>query len=282
MAIKSGRCHNCGSIIRFDEANEYAVCIFCNAKTDKQTAEDIEKNPKDYTFPNEPQEELNDHDRELAMTGYKSYNPAGLKKAQQASQAAQVRAQKSHKPSAAERVAALQTKPMEVPKLTTKQIGMLIGGIIVIISIVAALTVPQALDRNSKRQQLESALTSFVDIDSAMKKGHHSIKGGSNQTLELVSDNAVSAEQAKKIYDGYLAARAKVYGLPQGDPQTKVAVNVITPEKSFFVKNGEASEKAAIDPASTVPVKKDEKASETTAAPATTAAPSASTTAAAK
>lgn len=81
MAIKNGRCANCGSIIRFDDRNEYAVCPFCNAKTEGKTALDIEANPKKYTFLNEPQEELSEEDAELAMVGYKSKDSAAARKA---------------------------------------------------------------------------------------------------------------------------------------------------------------------------------------------------------
>lgn len=235
MAIKNGRCQNCGSIIRLDDQNEQAVCIFCHAKTPVETALAIEADPGAYTFPNEPQPELSEDDREIGLIGLKSVNTQQLKKAQQAAEAAQARAQKSAKPSPAERVAALQTKPIAVPKLNAKQIGAIIGGSLAFVALILAFTLPPYLSRQSHRAALNDRIEQITPFDVKKDGGAYAFDGNRNQNLRVVAPDSLTAEQARTVYDQFSKARMDVYGLTEADVKSDTVVTVISQKQSFRI-----------------------------------------------
>ncbi|MGI6076573.1 MAG: hypothetical protein ACOYCB_00205 [Fastidiosipilaceae bacterium] len=243
MAIKNGRCHNCGSIIRVDDKKDVAICIFCNAKTDPQTAIEIEKNPDAYTFPNEKQEELTEDEKEVAFQGYRKVSDQNLRKAQLAAEAAHARAKKSQKPSPSERVAELQTKPLKVNPLSTKQILALLGGIIVIIGIILAIALPMALERDSKREILSDNINSILTFDLQKDGGHYSFEGNKNKTLRVVSPEkiVVNSDEAAKIYENFQTARGNAYEMTNPEEQ-ELRVVIAGEEQSFEVKNGVVTE----------------------------------------
>lgn len=242
MAIKSGRCQNCGSIIRLDDQNEQAVCIFCHAKTPVETALAIEANPGDYTFPNEPQPELSDEDREIGLIGLKSVNTHQLKKAQQAADAAQARAQKSAKPSPADRVAALQTKPITVPKLNAKQIGAIVGGSLAFVALILAFTLPPYLNRQSHRAALNDQIEQITPFEVKKDGGAYAFEGNRNQKLRVVAPESLTAEQARAVYDRFSKARMAVYDMSEADAKSDTVVTVISQKQSFRIDSAGLSE----------------------------------------
>ncbi|HHX36480.1 MAG TPA: hypothetical protein GX717_00690 [Clostridiaceae bacterium] len=238
MAIKNGRCQNCGSIIRVDEKEEQAICIFCNAKTDTQLALEIEKNPNAYTFLNEPQPELDEEEQAQAFKGYRKVSSQNLRKAQLAAEAAHARAQKSQKPTPSERVAELQTKPLKVKPLSAKQILAVIAGALVLIGIILAISLPMALERDSKREELTDQINSILTFDLKKDGGHFNFEGNKNQTLRVVSPEqvVVTADEAETIYNNFKSERGKAYGVENPESQD-LRVVIAGVDKSYEVKD---------------------------------------------
>ncbi len=241
MAIKSGRCANCGSIIRVDDQQSYGVCPFCRAKTPVDTALAIEQNPSAYTFPNEEQPELTEEDEKLALVGYHRTTNQNLKKAQQQVEAAAARAQKKKTPSAAERVAALQSKPIEVPKLKFKQILSLVFGTLLIFGLLAGITLNLYFSRTEKRLALNQHIHEILPFDPVKNTDGFAFSGQSNQHLMAVSPNALNPTTAQQVYDAFKKARADVYGLSPDDAQSNVTVRLYGKEGGYVVNQSGVS-----------------------------------------
>jgi hypothetical protein len=240
MAILSGRCANCGSIIRLDDKNEFAVCIFCHAKTDVATALDIEANPKNYTFPNEPQGELTDEEAKLALVGQRHNDASALRKAKLAADAASARSAKEAKPSAAERVNALKSKPVEVSKVTVKQALAIVAGILLFIGIIAAVSVPAMLERNRNRAELSARIGDICPVK-LKSADHYAFNGQKNQSLTIVLPEAADEAAAKQMYEALKRERAVVYALPETDEQSNVKLTLISTTGAIEVSNDQVT-----------------------------------------
>ncbi|HZK29347.1 MAG TPA: hypothetical protein VFD19_03920, partial [Clostridia bacterium] len=55
MALKQGRCINCGSILFLDPAMPQGHCLFCDCVFDNAEAFRAQEYPDEFTFPNEKQ-----------------------------------------------------------------------------------------------------------------------------------------------------------------------------------------------------------------------------------
>lgn len=239
MAIKNGRCSNCGSIIRLGSENDYAVCPFCYAVTDTKLALSIEENPDNYTFPNEPQPEPSAEQLQLSLIGYKSADSNALKKARIANEAAAKRAKKEAKPSAAERVAALKSEPFTVPKTTWPQRLAILAGILVFIGVILALGLPKRTERLEKQKMLKADINKIATFEIKDEK-HYYFDGLDNETLMIVAPKAVTEAEALEVYENFKQSRQAAYGLSESDVQDNVNLIVMSAEGSVEVANGEA------------------------------------------
>lgn len=240
MAIKNGRCANCGSIIRFDDRNEYAVCPFCNAKTEGKTALDIEANPKKYTFLNEPQEELSEEDAALAMVGYKSKDSAAARKARLTAEASRARSKVDAQPTAAERVAALRSKPIEIPKTTTKQRLLIGGGIVLILGLLVGISLPLVIRRDNMRSQLETKIGE-ISVFEIEDDDHYAFQGLKNDKLVVVAPERLEDAEALRMFDNFKKSRAEAYQLESTDEQSTLTLSVLSEDGSVEVRRGEVS-----------------------------------------
>lgn len=229
MAIREGRCQNCGSIIKVDEAKDDAVCLFCLAHTAPSTAIAIAQNPEAHEFPNEPQE-ATEEDRALAMQG------AGLQVhgTAKVSKPAPKKTKKAGL-SPAEKVAQSK-KELVVPSVARRDLVKVIGASVLLIAVVVGVFLPVTLNRNQKRAELQAQW-------SELKEGHFQFEGNGNHRLILVKTEKVDEEGAKMLLSAYKEVRAKVYGL-SSEAQEEVSLKLYTPDGIMLVK-GEAVERQA-------------------------------------
>ena len=248
MAIKEARCGNCGSIIRVDEKAERAVCIFCGAKTPTAEALAIQKNPEGHDFPHEEQAELTEEERKEALSGHRG--AGGKYKAPVV--AAAPRAAHPAQPSAAERVAQLESKPVEIKPLTLRTILFVALGVVLFVGVIVALILPPFFNREQKREALKVKIKEIVPAEVAAADQRYMIEGQDNRHLRVIAPAEVTEEQAEDLATKFRMARAEVYGLPADDPQSKTVVDLFSEEKSYRVTATDVKEVVGINPASIV------------------------------
>ena len=220
MAIREGRCANCGSIIKVDDRSSEAVCMFCWAHTPAQEALAIARNPGDYQFPNEAQPEPDEESRKRAFVGSAS---AGRKSPEATKVSkAQPRKQKPGKLSPAEKGASMKKEIIE-PRLEVKVKRALFAGVAALIVLVLVIALPLALTRDRHRQELASKIGAVYAAEQ-LEQGGYSFSGQKNRSLTLVLDREVNEEELKDLHSRYKKLRAEVYGEAEQDQQVQLEV----------------------------------------------------------
>ena len=238
MAVKNGRCPNCGSLIKVNDAENQAACMFCYAVFTPAQAITANLQPGDYTFPNEEQPEPDDEVRALAFSNYRNVH-VDVQRTQPAPPKT-TRLADSDKLTPAEKVA-LQHKDIVEPKMTkTNKIALpvIIGGLLVLL---AVIFVPVTIDRENKRKELISRMN---EIDTIQVPGeeHFDFDGFRNTSLLLISPEEVTEQDARDVLDNFAAIRAEVYGL-DADVNQGLSLRLTGTDGAYLIdKNGELTQ----------------------------------------
>ncbi|MDI9468872.1 MAG: hypothetical protein QM296_01555 [Bacillota bacterium] len=235
MAMKQGRCPNCGSILTVDDRQSKAVCMFCWARFTPAEAIRIDENPGAYDFPNEEQEEPTDEERELA---FKATRQVTLTTA-----AVQRQTPKRAKPqpgrlTPAQKVA-MQKKELVVPRIQKSDRIRLIGGIGAILLVLALIFVPLTLMRESRRAKLAAEIATIAGEE--IPGEAYGFSGLRNHSLILTTESELSEADVTAIYERFKAARASVYGIDANDAQANVRLRVANSQGLFEVRGGEVT-----------------------------------------
>lgn len=198
MALKEGRCPNCGSILHLDPSAEKGHCLFCDAVFDNQTAFDIAANPKDVVFPNLPQPK---------------YEGPSLAPRQSAVAAQPTQRKQAPAPKKAveAKPAYVMKEPVKMPdfKLSHKSKLTILAVVVLIVALSAAVAVPTIISRDAARSQLITAMPDLapfdVDLDQAVMIGRTN-----NSYLLIVAAENVTQADAVKLFKAFCIKRAAV------------------------------------------------------------------------
>ncbi len=229
MAIKQGMCKNCGSLVMYDDRDELCECVFCNCVFSTEEASKIYENPNGYEFKNEKFEK---------QEGSKHYYaspvmPDVVEKAVLRDKTSKTQTQdKSYKLKPNE----FEISPNDVKAPKKFVIGMLVG-IVALIGIVVAIALPLFLQRKALTESISSDVDKIFVNTEADEVSYNdfsykqfNIYGLSCQYVKLGLSNEITDDQAKGLYENYVALRAEKRGDDKGD----VEMYIYSPSTIFY------------------------------------------------
>lgn len=233
MAMKQGRCPNCGSLVMVNDAENKAVCMFCNARFTPLRAIEIDANPDGVEFPNETQEDLTDEERELAFASVRSVQVTAPTRRQQPPA-------RKKKPVEAGRLTpqqkvAMQKKVLVEPLVSKKHKTMMISSIAAVLVVLVAIFLPITINRVSKGNELRDQIEDIASYD-VPSDAYYTFRGLKNTSLLLVSPEEVSEAEVDEMMANFKEVRATVYGVEAAETQ-KLELSVNAPNGTF-VRNG--------------------------------------------
>lgn len=231
MAIKEGRCPNCGSILNLDSNSEKGHCLFCDAVFENSTAFEIAQNPAGYDFPNEPQPK---YEGPNLQPQQKSGSHGGKAVDRQPPQTA-----KKKKPAPPK--AYVHKEPIKLPdtKLSPKMKRRVIIGTLALLILIAAISVPLIITRDNNRAQLVEAMPQIapfaVDAESDVV-----LRRLNNSFLLIAAQELVTPDQMVDLFKAFAEKRAEIHSYSQEDFRRvygSVTVRLITPEGGYQIAN---------------------------------------------
>lgn len=235
MALKEGRCPNCGSILSLDTVAEKGHCLFCDAVFDNKTAFEIAANPKGVVFPNLPQPKYEGPTLDPKLPGTL---PGQLGKSKQSQPAIK----KSTKPAPA--VPMVQRQEVKIPdmRLSTKTKLIAFALTVAALLIIAALSVPGITARDTNRAKLVDEMSTIAPFAINITTDV-AISRMDNSHLLIAADTAISEAEMISLFKNYCLKRAEIQGIPTSDfKQTygQVIVKLVTPEGGFIISEPES------------------------------------------
>lgn len=239
MALKEGRCYNCGSILMLDPQQEKGHCLYCDAVFDSKLAFEIAENPQAYEFKNEKMEKYTGPNLDATrQTG--AMDDAALQAAIEHNAARQALKQQDS-------VGRLNLSEETIPELKAPKKAVLITilGIVVFFALFFAIAVPMINHREDVRKQLTA---NFIDAeDLPLSYGENLlIRGGKNDTVIMALKEKPDEDTVKKYWETYARERAKLLDLEADAKYKGLEMEVIsadggyqlswTPENNLSVK----------------------------------------------
>ncbi|MEA4890897.1 MAG: hypothetical protein VB070_15680 [Clostridiaceae bacterium] len=227
MAIKEGRCPNCGSILQLDAAAEKGHCLFCDAVFENAAAFDIAANPAGVTFPNTPQPKYEGP----------SLDPHSVGGQQALKQIQQQPAKKKAKP--APPPVYVHKAPVKLPdiKLSRKTKLRIILISIISAAVIAGIGVPVVMTRNANRQALLQSVETLapfaVDADTSVAIWHTN-----NNYVILSTPDKVTEQETVDFFEAFCRKRAEIMSIDTNDfgkTYGRVTVKLVTPEGGYLI-----------------------------------------------
>ena len=223
MAIIQGMCKNCGSLIVFEERDSQCECVFCHCVFPSEEAVEIYNNPEGRTFPNEVYEAVEGATKHNAT---RVFSTESLEK--------QIAREELRKATSEERPNnefEVQAKDVKAPKKLT--IGLIVGTIVVAAAIFG-ITYPIYKSRISLRADIEADITTVfesVNVDTTTNAegefyNGFSVFGQSCQYINAITDEELTPEDAKTIFENYCALRAEKIADGRSDIYDGVVLNM--------------------------------------------------------
>ena len=229
MAMKQGRCPNCGSLLMVNDTDAKSVCMFCNARFSPIRAIQIDQNPADVEFPNESQDELTDEERQIAFSAVRSVQVTAPVRSQPAP-----RKKKKLEPGrlTPQEKVALQKRDLIEPLVSKQHKTKLFIGVGAVVILMAAIFLPLTLNRVKNQNELVARIDEIAGFDVPGDE-YYNFNGFRNTELLLVSPVDVSEADYNTVMNNYKAVRADIYGLDASDKQTNVKVRIAAPNGDF-------------------------------------------------
>lgn len=204
MAIKEGRCPNCGSLLNLDTGMEKGHCLFCDAVFENRRAFEIAQNPKDVTFPNEVQPKYEGPSLEpRGVAGGSGYQAAVQQPKKKA-------ASKPAEPAQETYISKMAVQP-DI-KLPFKVHLMIAIALVAVVAIFAAVAVPMALRRDRERSAILTALPSVSPITIKADQSA-ALRGQDNRYLMVAVGESVTPQQATALFKAFCEKRAETAGV---------------------------------------------------------------------
>lgn len=232
MALKEGRCPNCGSILMLDPEQEKGHCLYCDAVFDSEQAFKLAENVGDYVFPHETQPKYEGPN--LDPKEYRAH--FDVEKLQQSVEAKRLK-QEAQKQ---EGQVSLELSNQAVPELNIpkKQVALVSGIAILIALIFLAIMIPVSLKRDQVKADLTTSYLEKLDLDPTADVERLLIRGNDNSQAVLLLDGKISEEEAASYYEDFCRARAQLLdlNLETDDIYRNVGMELISTEGSWRIK----------------------------------------------
>ena len=200
-------CKNCGSLIVFDERDDQCECVFCHCIFPSEEAVEIYNNPEGRQFPNEKYEPSTSAQKHNVTRVYSSES---LEKS-----IAREELRKANSEGPKTNEFEVQAKDVKAPK---KLVIGVIAGAVAIVGIVMAICYPMYKTRIALRDSIEADIAPVFEgiADVALTsdaEGNYfdgfSVFGQTCQYLNAATEDELSEEDARTIFENYCALRAE-------------------------------------------------------------------------
>ena len=200
-------CKNCGSLIVFDERDDQCECVFCHCIFPSEEAVEIYNNPEGRQFPNEKYEPSTSAQKHNVTRVYSSES---LEKS-----IAREELRKANSEGPKTNEFEVQAKDVKAPK---KLVIGVIAGAVAIVGIVIAICYPMYKTRIALRDSIEADIAPVFEgiADVALTsdaEGNYfdgfSVFGQTCQYLNAATEDELSEEDARAIFENYGALRAE-------------------------------------------------------------------------
>lgn len=228
MALKDGRCPNCGSLLALDQNAEKGHCLFCDAVFDNKRAFEIAKDPAGYEFPNETQPKYEGPDLNPKPSG-------------KASVAVQPAAPKKKK--ATPKPVYVHKEPIKLPdiRLSPKIRKKVILVVLAAVILIAGISTPLIMTRNRMRADLKAAMPQIAPFTVNVEEATE-IRRLTNTYLLIVGPEEISHDDLVLLFRQYAEKRAEIRGLDLSDFKRvyqPITVKVITADGSYLMAEPE-------------------------------------------
>ncbi|NLA82217.1 MAG: hypothetical protein GX849_05265 [Clostridiaceae bacterium] len=233
MAIKEGRCINCGSILFLDTDMPQGHCFFCDCVFDNEEAFRANLHPEEFSFPNEPQPKYEGP----------SLTPSQVQRgpvvAAPVVQARREVVQDDYVPP--------QTKIPSL-KIPMRAIALMVGVTFLVVAIFLAIAFPTTAKRSKRQDAIVDGFLKKLPytVDQETDISIHEM-GSTDVILVLPQD--IEAEESIELFNLYCDVRADVMDLDKTSfKKTHQAVTflVATPGGGFLIE--EPADQAALTP----------------------------------
>lgn len=226
MAIREGRCPNCGSIINV-ETEKDNHCVFCWAKVDPAKAISLAEDVGDYVFPNEKFDPPAESAKSAALSAYRNGVQYGAKQRRTTSAQPVAKKPKEQRLSAAEQVAKLnESFAMPELKVNKRVLVTALSVVAIVVVAIVAWAVPSVHSRNIHRTEIINKIqpdkNALADI---------ALQGMHNTKLIAVDQGSGDAKKAEAILKAYTEAYTAAYKLDK-EP-TNLELQYFSKTKSF-------------------------------------------------
>lgn len=208
MAIRDGRCPNCGSLLQLDTGAEKGHCLFCDAVFDNRRAFEIAQNPTGVVFPNEVQPKYEGPTLEPRGTAGTT-SPAVV-------QPKKKPAPKTAEPAPENFISKMAVQPdIKLPFKVHLMIGIALAAIVLIF---AGIAIPMALRRDRDRTAILAALPAVSPITLQADQSA-ALRGQDNHYLMVAVGDSVTQQQATALFKAFCEKRAEIEGIDKSQYQ---------------------------------------------------------------
>lgn len=213
MAIREGRCSNCGSIIRVQDQEAAARCIFCWAETPTDEALALVDAPSDHVFPNLDIEAPDEEERSATMLQQLGISGEASVREIVKSRSPRKVIKETDQLSAVERVKAMakENKLVKVPNVSAKAMIQMVIVAVLAVALFLLFTFPNYNRYRVQAEELNQLIVERTEIEvDPVQEIRYSGRDFKN-ALIVYSDGELSEDDAKHLTEIYAGARAELY-----------------------------------------------------------------------
>lgn len=242
MAVREGRCPNCGSLIRVNREAAQSHCVFCWAPVDADEALKLAEDASNHHFPMETYSEPDFSQQEQVMKAYRVAGSQAGAKPRKTASAQPVKRKEQKKLTPAEQVAKLNAvvEPVETNR------RVLVGALVAFVALFVVSAVVFIPLRNHHFEHRNQLLTTLEQKD--LKLGEwgkdFDLQGLRNDHLNVVRSEPVTPEWAQSLYDHYQKAYQQVYA---GSDASKLSVAVYADQMAYRVTSAGITELNSVE-----------------------------------
>ena len=204
MAVEQGICKNCGSLVIFSTGDDTCECIFCNAVFPRSELIPIDAELKDIVFPNEKFEKTGTSNKHQFSVMPDQVTPV-------------VNREKVSGTSTISETSKFEIVPKDV-KAPKKAVIAISAAAAAVLIVVAGISIPLYSMRTKLTAKMQDKMTSVVEgvaqVDTSRnEKGQaagYSIQGLNCQYVSIVTDDKITEDKAKQLFDNYSEARKSI------------------------------------------------------------------------
>ena len=238
MALKEGRCVNCGSLLILDPKMEKGQCLFCGAVFANEDAFAAMQLPADHEFPNEEQPEYTGPSLAVQPVRDAVFAPPVPQRRVKGKIVEEFILEDPEVPD------------LGMPLKTRIIITSLIAGILVLFLGISFL---MSLKRNKERSQIKEKFVTNLDYELINDTGI-AIENMKNNSIVLVLKESVTEKQAADLFLDYAKVRADVMDYDETDfsvSANSISMRIATPNGGFYISEPEQPSDLVLDKAIT-------------------------------